>query len=252
MKKLLLLSILLIIPLLFSDCSPPDASGYMPMMASVSACTENCALYTTCQNFETATTGYDNGPEAWTEGGTGSVDHAYTGVILRGTQSWRVYGVAGWKYAYKAITATDEIYIHWLFDPATLPATNNSYIVELDNGTTTECGLIIEYSTEALRAEVDGTHYAITTGTLTAGTAEHIWEHYKKASVSPGSDGICSVGFGTGLTEVTAGNNFAAVTNHTVTAQINRVYIEKSGTATPDLIFDQVLTSPTEITSVCP
>ncbi len=63
-----------------------------------------------CQNFETATTGYDNS-ETWTDS---NADPASTTVILRGTQSIEMDSAGARPSAMTSFTATSEIWGHFL------------------------------------------------------------------------------------------------------------------------------------------
>lgn len=196
-------------------------------------CDTNTGPYIVQQTFETPVTGYDNG-ETWTESGdAGTVNPAYTGVVLQGTQSLRINQSGNKAQTITSFSAQDEVYIYFLMrgisgfpdNPTRIGFLNDSSTIGMNvnnSGTLSLCGNVC----------------ATTVGTMTAGTTYHVWFHYKKGS---GSDQISEAAFSTDGIRPTSGDNYAIISNGTRTSQITSFqFVWDAFNFTQQVIFDKV------------
>jgi hypothetical protein len=84
-----------------------------------------------------------------------------------------------------------------------------------------------------------GSATASTVSGVSADTDYNVWVHYKKGT---GSNGEMSVGFSTGTTEPTSGDNYASLTNGTSTNQTDRwQWRNNTATTTRSYYFDSMI-----------
>jgi len=132
------------------------------------------------QNFETATTGYDNS-ETWTPttSGTGTVDpvNATSPAPLIGTQSGRFTTATGTAFITSpTFTAAPEAWGYMRFRPVTVQAGNRNWII--GQNSTTDL-MVIRRNTAGTLRVAHGTATATTVGTVSAGTTIHLWWYFK-------------------------------------------------------------------------
>ncbi len=224
----------------------------------------SCTGFLICQNFEIATSGYDNS-ESWlevTDGGT--VEAAYTTSPLRGNQSLQIVGSAGRpRTAFNVdLPAEGEVYIHFLFKAPSVTPTNDTEILRIYRsgantlayvyigGTNIDAGgqskLVI-----FVNGDTYPNDYVRTTNALSAGTIYHIWVHYKKSTGS--SDGVFSAEFtASGIrTPTGSGNAYIAVTNHNNTSNFYNLGPRVTTNNGFEVFYDQILAKTTPIGTVC-
>lgn len=207
------------------------------------ACADtSCTGFLVCQNFETATTGYDNS-ESWTESGT--VEAAYTTTALRGTQSCQVS-----NSSYTRFNQGDQTEMYVAFRVAVTDGTPSA--------TTT---LLRFYDTAADAAKLDiaatsgviqcqhGTVVTNTETTLSDATTYYMWVHYKGNSGA--TDGVLNLRVGSTRIYNDA-SEICNITNGD-DASTNSDWISLTNSAAGGLvpIFDQVLVKTTAIGDLC-
>ncbi len=197
-----------------------------------------CAGALVCQNFETPTTGWDNG-ETWVTNGT--VNPAYSAAPLLGAQSlYLATGASGsYTYAYKTIAASSELYGFTRFRLVADNATGA--IFNLSNNATA----IVSITYNRINHKI-GIASSLGQKTIAANVTYYLWWYYKAGS---GSNGIIKTWISeTGTKPATPDIDIETSTH---TEAINRVYAYNNG-ATQDVIYDQILALPTEIGNICP
>lgn len=234
-----------------------DASGND--LANVSGATvtnsstqvDSGAGYLIFQNFETATTGYDNS-ESWTETvGTGGIVEAAdtTSPIMRQCQQLKIYAGNAGQISYTispTFTAQDTAYTHFKLRLATSLPSSNVVMAYLRLSTALKQWVQIQ-TTGALVVNI-GPISATSVATISPDTTYHVWMRYTKSSGA--NDGIGSVGFSTNTTEPTSGDYFATFTNGTVTTQIDNIRLNSAAQAT--VYFDQVIVDDATIVPLAP
>lgn len=237
MRKLLLILLLLLLPLnVFALCPAIQSVVAIGEEAGASCADSSCTGFLACQNFEG--TGYDNS-ESWTEScGTGATcDEDSTASPLRGTQSYQFTTGTGDSYAYKSITASDEIYFF-----ARIKVANDAsgLLIKIQNGST---------SVFTIGYNAGNNKFIYNAATLghecLTGTVYYVWGYYKKGT---GSDEINRAWVSTTLTKPASVDY--EITDGTSTAQADRFYIYDTAAGT-GAGFDQVLVKTTSIGDVC-
>lgn len=226
--------ILLLVLLVNSNLKAQNLLGSPNGLASLSNISEASvppATYLTKQGFEG--TGYDNS-ETWSE--TGDPDEDYTGVVLDGSQSFRVNVSGASAYAHHQFAATADVWGYFMFRAvSTINATKSiAIIVGDDFGGSASVNL---NSTGTLSVTHGGVTSGNTVSTMTAGTTYHVWFRYTKGT---GSDGFAEVSFSTDGTKPTSGNNYTSLSNGDDTANAFRYRIGIVPTSTLDYIWDKV------------
>lgn len=211
---------------------------------------DTCSGYLVCQNFETATTGYDNS-ESWTE--TGTVEAAYATGPARGSQSCQVTnGSRGNARSKITISSASELWGHYRYKVSDATPTTALYGFEIFNGTTAIGS--VRLLTSGLIRGSQGTP----TGTASAGnelsdnTWIHIWWYWKAESVDTAADGIMTIWQGTTLNRDEA-TQVVNITTGTAEATADGVAVESeaaSGSDTAIGYFDQVMVKTSEFTTV--
>lgn len=240
MKKLLLL-LLLIPSLAFARMGPMTFGG----ISVAPACADSsCTGFLICQNFETATTGYDNS-ESWTEAGT--VEAAYATGPLRGSQSCQVGTGAAWGRTSKSLDGDyEELYVFFRMSVTdTTPSATTRILTFLDGAA--DAAKITVYDTGTMSCD-HGTVSDTNATPFAAGT-NYIWVHYKGNSGA--NDGVISLHRGssriyseaTEICSITNGNDASA---HATTFRLED---DIDGGVGP--LYDQVLVKTTAIGDVC-
>jgi hypothetical protein len=198
--------------------------------------TENADCSSGCAANCSGTDGLANCFNTWTPSGTVT----FTGNALEGSNSIRVDETGGVGSAYLAFTAADNAYVHLIFTISANPST--SKLISGLRTTSTERGKLQITSTGQLRI-YHGTVYGTTAGTMTAGTAYHIWYSYEK---DPGGGaGKAYAMFSDTSTKpdtsTCAGlhNNCVYISTGDGATTVNRLYLA-AGTTAKVLTFDHI------------
>lgn len=203
--------------------------------------------YLVNQNFETPTTGYDNG-ETWVEGGSGFTPNHTPAIV--GSQSFRIAqsGAAGSSYI--AFTATGKV--HWYlrarFD--VFPTGSNTFIQIRNSSGTALMSYIARASDGFISVSpAGGTANASNTTAMTTGVDYHFWGTYTPGT---GANAEGEFGFSTDGTKPTfaaSGNRVCKATNGTATTDAGRLYIGSTAGITQTIVFDKILVSSSDIGS---
>lgn len=188
------------------------------------------------QNFEGA--GYDNG-ETWTESGAGTRDEDYTGVVLSGSQSFRMVTSGANLSTYTSFSANSTVYGYFLFRPVSNTGAYRLCSIRDNAGGSGNavCYIIVNADgTVGVRAGSAGT--VNTVGTVSNGTTYHVWLTYTKGT---GANGFGSVAFSTDGIKPTSGNNYAEHTNGNATADGEKIMIGTDTAHTFEAVVDRVL-----------
>ena len=179
-------------------------------------------VYLINQNFETVTTGYDNG-ETWAEfetDGTVTIDPAYTTTVLAGTQSCYLAspGYQTASITSPSFTSTDTISHKFIYYVEEFPSSAIT-IVQYTDGSTTGC--LLEQRVDGALAIQHGTiKYYGNTGDIIISTKYYIWVDINNSSGS--DDGTLDVFIsitdtkpGTPSSSISVGDNTTDFTNIT-------------------------------------
>jgi hypothetical protein len=194
-----------------------------------------CASYLVCQNLETSSTGYDNG-ESWTESGT--INHAYTGVILRGTQSLRLTGAS--SYTFTTYASQSHVYSYCDWELKSVPSVLNPFGIHL-GGASADTYIEIDNSA-GIRLFSGGGASAPSGSTISLSTKYHLWlEHL--------NNGTCVLAMSTTTTKPSVdggapgGDVFLTKTGDA--GNVDHIYAQEAGSG--ELIMDHILVSTTVI-----
>jgi hypothetical protein len=195
------------------------------------------------QNFETPTTGYDNG-ETWTGAGTGTIDPDHTGTVIVGTQSLQINLSGQTGSTYVAFTAQGSLFCKFQFRAASTN-TGNQTIATIRNGTTTLGTLLLIGANRTLRAVAAGGSNASSSATIATGTNIYIWFEYGKGT---GSNAICRAGWATTDSKpalTSTGAQTCVSSNGTSTSDADRLYLGHTVSSTFEAFYDRVQASAT-------
>lgn len=244
MKKLFIIAILLVLSSCAFQIHEANASDDIIMGWGDSGSVNECLGLSICQNFETATTGYDNG-ETWTALGSG-ITPTYTTSPLRGTQS--LYINDGTSYALSpSYTQTGEIWGHFVFQTSDGQPGNNATLLRWGDANLNNSYGAVSLLTTGYLKIIHGT------GTATATTTQlpngstgtyHVWFHWKKGT---GANGEMEAYISTsntrpGTAEVSLTNG--SITSNTVQTKLS---IDNPGSS---IKFDQLYISNSDTFSV--
>jgi hypothetical protein len=193
------------------------------------------------ETYEGANSGYDNA--GWTAdvgAAPGAVDPDYTGVVLEGTQSFRVITpVGGIARTYISFTAGNERWAYFKFRPIT--ATGEMKIFSFWDSGFAEVVVVKLMADNVVNIGANGTP-ASTTGTMTAGNTYHVWVHYNNTAHT------ADVGFSTDGVRPTSGANFAQLTDSVNTTDASRAVVGGSASDfSEEAIYDALLVADTQI-----
>ena len=217
---------------------------------AVGGCADSsCTGFLVCQNFEG--TGYDNG-ETWAEtiGTNGIANEDYTTTILRGSQSLLIYGGNAGQNSYTTYTLSADqstLYIHALYRVDSLAAAAS--IIKADNSAAANIFTISNTITTGTVSVWCGGTGKTTVSGMSEGTTYHIWGKYVKGT---GANAFCSVEFTAANIYSPTGTGDAYMEKTTGSSATDIHNIKLYSTAAINHIFDQVLTSASAITNVCP
>lgn len=254
MRKILfaLLLILLTPSLAYSGAvlSGGILSGANIGPSASAACTDanpvgNCTGFLFCQNFQTATTGYDNGPESWTESGT--VNPVSTSPALRGTQS---AALSDSSEIYYTISDTTDLYAFARYQFADSTPTTGTTIFRATHGA---AGLA--YVTVATTGKLNCYHGSVnnqaSTG-LSSTTTYYIWFHVKPNSGATDGEMTVTVSTTPNISEATAALGCSVTAGDDTDAHISRVYFGNGAAGGAGVSVDQLLGKASTIGTVCP
>ncbi len=190
--------------------------------------------YIVRQTFEG--TGYDNG-ETWAD--TGGPDPDYTGVVLQGSQSWRLNQAGAAMYSSVVCTNNGTTHGYFILRPITRDAGSARRIAGVisENGGTVYLEIRV-VNTGTMRIIHGGTTVS-TVATVANGTTYHVWWTYTPGT---GADGFASLAFSTSAaTKPLSGNNYVETTAGTATGQMGAFSIGNGLAVTQEHVFDSVL-----------
>lgn len=211
------------------------------MPAPIDPC--DVSPYLVMQNFETPVTGYDH-CDIWLETKSGTIDPAYTGVVLQGAQSLRMTNIASFTQAYTSnFVAQAEIWAYCLIRPIRIDSGSIAplfWFRRADlNGT---CNVYINTSGTI---RIVGSGLATSVGAMAVDTTYHCWFHYKKGT---GANAIVDFAFSTTGIRPTSGDFFVQLTGQTMTVDTAVFSIGRdTDIFTSEYIFDKVRVDDVQI-----
>ena len=231
------------------------AQGMQPVgnAMGTSAAPTSCTGMLVCQNFETATTGYDNSETFWAADGAG-VNPSYGTGALKGTQSLRLattgaYGVTGGNAFSNLETSYGFFRLKLTADPSVTMGIMDNY--DNDNSESRFALKLVPGSAGhfQIRATMGSTN-ADSASTFDTGTIYYVW-YYWDSTVT--DTGTCWVRVGTSGTYSSAGSeisysNGTTVGGGTHGAEWFGVGVWENATVT--YLMDQILVKATAIGDV--
>ena len=196
-----------------------------------------CAGTVVCQNFETPTTGYDNGEtwEAHNAAYVSSADPIYSSSPLRGNQSLRIVAgesapIGGRRISFDAMS---ECYVAFRMRIDS-NSTDNVNILEFHDADGNRIANVAWVS-GLMRIYGDhGAQAGSSTTNLSTATMYYVWAEYIKGT---GSNGVLRIYGSTSRTK--PGTPLVNITAGTATADCSRVVV--GGGKSIDIIFDQIM-----------
>lgn len=205
--------------------------------------TQGGIVYVIDQNFETATTGYDNG-ETWGEIlGGGTIEAAETTTPLRGLQSLNMIAAAATEQRtqFTLTTAITDSSNHFIYSVTSIPTSTSDVFKTFNTDLNDSYKLSLE-SSGRLNINADGG--TIDYGsTIAEDTTYHIWW---TSSVGSGSNATFSVYVGTTATRPASPD--MTITDSTITTDIK--YLRIVNNYGGNVKFDQILMSETDFSTV--
>ncbi len=235
-----------------------DTNGNDLASISNAAVTNNstyasCTGFLICQNFETATTGYDNS-ESWTEsvpsGATVSPIDT-TATILRGTQQLKIIGgsAAVASTYHDWASGKTEAWAHFLFKTPDATPAQASMIFAFRSSSGSNTGTVVLRSNAVLRVQQGSGTAVDTVSTLSDNTAYRIFVHWVKSTGA--NDGIMEVEFtNTATTSPSwAGNAYAICNTGNVTSNTQQAFVSSAAGGMTNY-WDYILVDDAAITNV--
>jgi hypothetical protein len=210
--------------------------------------TASGASYIIDQNFETATTGYDNS-ESWTEAGTGTVEAAQTSGPILGSQSLNIITSAQTGSTFTSLgSAIANFYVFMRLRINSWNAASQSLAFIRTSGASDRATLQLT-ATRLMRVLNAGGTLNASTDVVPLSTDIYVWFEYEKGS---GVNAIARFGWssdGTKPTITAAGAKTGESTNGTGVADTQRLYLGNDSSCTYDITFDHVLVDDVTIGS---
>lgn len=249
MKRLLLTLLTLLILFPFQG----HCSSLMSMMGGGFGYTFYCGDYIVCQNFETATTGYDNG-ETWTThtAGDGTITPTYatSPAPLRGTQSLDLNSgtTGGLIYAYTTYTAQDTVYVRLIYRPVAVTTNALTYMIFIADSTLTYYAMVrlVFVSPGVYQFRISDETKSASTGNISDFTS-HTYYIWLKVAKGTGTNAVYELSY-TVDSNTKPENPQLSITDGVLTHQLATV-MPVSGANGWNNIFDQVLIKTTAIGS---
>jgi hypothetical protein len=249
MKKLILLLILLPTLCFAGALQEKQREVLAKKNGGVAACTDanpvgNCTGFMFCQNFQTATTGYDNS-ETWTSSGT--VDPVSTSPALRGTQSCSFGDASTISIATGGTYTEIYTFARYQFTDATPSAATYIY----DNLDGANRFGSIRLGTDGKLICYHGTVNVKASTALSDATKYYIWTYFKASSGA--GDGIMTATVSTTRdpSEATAALGCSVTTGDSAEANIDSVRFGNVATSGAGMSIDQILVKTSTIGKVC-
>jgi len=192
--------------------------------------------------YQTFEGGFDHG-ETWFTSGTGSIDPAYGGGPLQGTNSLHIILASQTGWITNNFAPSDETWVYLLFRITNTP-TFNCRILAMEGNNPSSC---VTYIDSSWRLVASDSVSQATVGTITSNTTYHVWFHRKKGN---GASSIVDVGFSTNGVRPTSGNNFAQRTDGNRTQPVFTVGIpstQSEGNVTRNVMYDKIIVSNCQI-----
>ena len=201
------------------------------------------ASYLVNQNFETATTGYDNS-ESWTEAGTGTVEAANTATVIVGSQSLRVNLSAQTGTTYASFTAQAALYTKFRFQVASTNG-GNQVFATIRDGATVLATYTMAGGSRVLRATAAGGANGTSTSAVPLDTPLYVWLEYE---AGPGTLSVARIGWATTDTKPSMASTDAKTGVSTSTSapagtSANRLYLGNTNSGIMECFFDVVQAS---------
>ncbi len=255
MKLKRFLSALSLLLALSSPCLAAEPFDVAWMNAAIvgggSAAAACSPTYAKTENFEgagicyTGDVTYTNCTNSFGKSGTFNFKYATAPAPMEGSYSLLIDESGGLGYASLSVTAGDNYYVQFMFSVPVLPAAYKDIFSWRSSSTAK--GRIQVSNTGAVRV-YNGTKYASTVGTLTAGTVYYIQAGYTKGI---GTDGTGYVAWSTTSTLPTSGNNYASIANGDANSQIDTLYFG-AGASAVSFIYDRIRVSASDMCTPSP
>ena len=246
MRKLLFVLLIALVPFVAYAGSP----AWNLMIAEPAAGGgDECAGYLICQNLEN--TGYDHS-ETWAEttggtNGTVNEDYATSPAPLRGAQSLFVkvdsFHLTNTTTS-PSYTTASPCYVHFLLRFQGGQTDHTDFMYLLGAADAVQATLKIRNATNYLNAVHGVTSTIASTTAISTSTTYHVWVDY---TLGAGTDGVMTVRLSTDGTKPT-GTPEISITTGTALLGINKIKFLTGYSA--DFIFDQILVSSAEFTTV--
>lgn len=192
------------------------------------------------QNFETPTTGYDNG-ETWTEAAVGTVEAANTGTVIVGAQSLQIALVSNSGSTYSEFADQTTLFCKFRFRVASTNSGNQT-IATIRNGASVLGTIQLAGANRVLRAIVAGGANTNSSAVLPVDTDIYIWFEYVKGTLNV-SNAICRAGWssdGIKPSLATTSTNSAVSTVNATTSDANRLYLGNTANGVIECFYDAV------------
>lgn len=202
------------------------------------AASGDAPAYLVNQNFETPTTGYDNG-ETWTEAGVGTVEAANTSTVIVGSQSLQILLSAQTGSTYVSFAAQGSLFTKFRLRVASTNG-GNQVIATIRDGATIVGTLTLAGANRVIRATAAGGTNATSTDVLPLNTDIYVWFEYVKGT---GANSICRAGWATTDSKpalTSTGGKTALSSNGTATTDATRIYLGNTANGTFEAFFDVV------------
>lgn len=222
---------------------PPLIAG-KTAAAAASCADTSCTGFVFCQNFETATTGYDNGPETWTA--VGSPDPVSASPALRGTQSCLLENS---EEIYFTVSDLTEVYAFARYQFADSTPTGATIIFRGQHGTGGLASVTLA-TTGKLNCYSGTANNQASTG-LSSTTTYYIWIRVKANTGA--NDGITTVTVSTTTNPADANSALgcSVTTGDDADPHFSRIYFSNGAAGGAGVSVDQLLGKTTEIGAVC-
>ena len=236
LQRLLIIALCLLIP------SSAMTWGLGVMSGGVASVGGECTGLLVCQNFETATTGYDNtSNETWTPSADthGVISPAYTTNPLRGSQSLLITQATDGDSSSVSATFTAQSHIHGFFIVAAANPSDNVDILKIQNSSNVNVMKIAWRDNGIIGLNVGGGDDERTE--TAPGSPLYIWFDYTKGT---GANAIAHLYISTTKTKPAATLTITAGTSVTDASKI----VLESSYSTGGFKFDQIMISTDEFT----
>lgn len=197
-------------------------SAQMPFIQGMMAQSEPASGGITYLFNENCESGSEPTADRWGHGGGGTVNWGQNTVKLEGNYTVSCDATTSdCQISNTLASAVGEIYVkfRWRFNQL---ESNDSDFFRIQAGATVLFSANIR-STGVIRCKHGTSTSSSTADTYSGGTLYYVWAHYKKASVTPGGDGVGSIAISTTDSEPTTGNSYRAVSNGTATGDATNV-----------------------------